>query len=282
MAKLADLETDPSDLRMQVQVRRVTAKITTIWRPTKGVLKEAELVNAPNGISVKIRSLEEDDTPVSIARWAVEEANEFLIDSMSAKPMTFDIRLGADGMYKVSFVLYPDSDGGTSEVAIVAQLLQQNETREALFYEMTRGMLGQQADMIAKLAQSHAAYAEATSRSIADQLKIVQMNAELADTRIQRELAYRTEARREERLDNVSSKFLGLVDGVAGVGGQYLAGRMQKELEKANAVDQLLGLCDPDEKAALELILSRIQARTGSAPPTGEPAPSTPSAPSTA
>ncbi len=250
---------DPTELRLTKQKQFVVGRLTPLWRPSAGgVMTEAELIATRGGFSLGVRAVEPGDTPVTIAAWAVEAANEFCVSSGQNLAQGFDLLIPPA---KVSFFLYPDSTESTGE-GVLSQLLQQTETRDTVYYNAIREVLDTQGRLITDLSKHTTTAAEAMQRMMSDQLAIVRLNAELADTRMQRELSYRTETRREDRTDAMSRQFLGMLEQAAGVSGQFLMAKAQKSLESGNVMDKFAEMLTDDERAVLGKLLESVQTRT--------------------
>lgn len=252
----------PEEARIAKQRNFLVTRINAVWRnPEDGLDTEVRLVAVKGGVELGLRGLEKGDTPVNLANWALDEAHEFMLAGGIDHATTFDLRIGPAC---IKFPVYPDNVTGgsmTSEL-LVQQALQHNESLSALFFEATRDILRIQGETVKSLSNALTERDSTIAKLVADQLAIARTNAEILDTKRERDIEMRALERKEQRYDMGAQKVLGMLDGVTNLGGQFLMKKAEKSLqEDGNVIDKFADMLDDDEKKLFAMLFSRVSAR---------------------
>jgi hypothetical protein len=250
---------DPHENRIKMARAGLMKKLAAVWRGAREVSVEYELVARSGGpLGGGPQSTTEADSAATIAAWAVDTANEFLIDTGAAGQTGFILRFGS---VSFQFYLTPENDASLgSRDRQLEQALAHNEALASLYIETTSSTIK---SLSTALASKDAALMskDATINAMMDrQLEVVRAYAQIMDTKYQRDIEMKGAERREARYDLAAGQVMNLLGGVASVAGPKIIEKIEERMSP-NVLDKLASLLTPEEKALLGKLLQNAQAR---------------------
>lgn len=257
MSTTADIDV-LENKRIKLARAGLTKKLATVWRAAKDVSVEYELVARSGGpLGGGCQSTTEADNPGSVAAWAVDVADEYLIDTGASGQTGFILRFGSK---QFQFYLTPDAVGEGTVNDQLQQALAHNEALAGLYIETTGETIK---SLTHALTQKDAALAtkDATITAMLDkQVQVAQAYAQVMDTKYVRDIEMRQLERKEARYDMGASKVLGMLDSIMNIAGPKLLEKIEEKMSP-HVLDKLASLLTPAEQNDLARLVQVAQTR---------------------